>query len=188
MQNIYSTKINITSYGIIFGKPNIFDSMQLTNKCDIDAECDNTKKNIVLTFDVSNMDDVPKKIRDKYNGTSKILQNELIIENEKNNSIYTNIVENIYTNVYDIFLQSSHISNNLTIDIYINCVRGRHRSVAVVELIAAYIKQSSIVTLFDKNAIVNIMHRDLHKKNKRDHFVKNVRNKQRDQKYNTNYD
>ena len=120
------TLINIISFGYINGKPNI-------NEND-------------LLLGVRHMNNVNKKLRDKYDGTYGELQRELL-EDMYNKKIYDDIIDQIFAKI-------SGCNNLAELNIFVGCEKGIHRSVAVSICLS-----KDINSRFDNN--INIFHRDL---------------------------
>jgi RNase adaptor protein for sRNA GlmZ degradation len=95
------------------------------------------------------MKNVSKQLRDKYMGSSEELQIALM-DIKSNKEYYDSILQKIMSII--------ELSCQETINIFIGCEQGKHRSVAVVCMLSNDIYE---VFKSSKELIMNVRHRDL---------------------------
>ena len=140
--------VTLVSFGYIYGHPPKTD----------------------LNISVKKFPNPSKHIRTSYNGTMKRLQEDLM-GTSGFNSMYQDVLNQIITRI------NEHDNNVDTLTIGIGCEKGKHRSVAIVEML-----QRSL-----NNTQVQVVHRDLEKKSRSKKLTQQY-NKRRQEKRNITYD
>lgn len=151
----YSKTINLVSFGFTNGKPRASDDDTIIS--------------------VRDMFNVEKRLRDNHNGTSTELQRALI-EMEANKDRYDEIVQELIPDLTDMI----NTDDDEEITIFVGCVAGKHRSVAVVCMLLDdlpdILKKLPIENRKNKEIHMNIEHRDLEQNG----FRKNKKNLNQD--------
>ena len=153
--NSSASRITLISFGYIYGHP--------------------PKTN--LNISVKKFPNPSKHIRSSYNGTQKRLQDDLC-GTPSFNSMYQDVLSQVITGIDACnTINSLNTSQNPEITIGLGCEKGKHRSVAIVEMLAKDLH----------NYNVQVVHRDLEKKSRTKKLTQQY-NDRRLEKRNITYD
>ncbi|KZT44620.1 hypothetical protein SISSUDRAFT_35113 [Sistotremastrum suecicum HHB10207 ss-3] len=112
-----------------------------------------------IMYDVRSMANVPRRIKQTYNGTSKTLQ-QILFADPKAREIYSATLQSI-TEYIVLTVNSEQYKDDqrLLIFVGVGCELGRHRGVAVVDRLAVDLQDAFSTSTPRWN--VQVVHRDL---------------------------